>query len=106
MKLNDLVRRIDHTGASDADITAITYDSRKAGPGALFVCLPGLHADAINVPGARYVHPGAVIPRPPEGATMQLSTAQVGFRVCVPQLPMQLICIIHTIASFFQENGL
>ena len=26
MKLNDLVRHIDHTGASDAEITAITYD--------------------------------------------------------------------------------
>ena len=45
MKLNDLVRRIDHTGASDADITAITYDSRKAGPGALFVCLVGAWLD-------------------------------------------------------------
>ena len=32
MKLNDLVRRIEHTGASDAEIGAITYDSRKAGP--------------------------------------------------------------------------
>ena len=28
MKLNDLVNRIPHTGASDTDITAITYDSR------------------------------------------------------------------------------
>ena len=45
MKLNYLVRRIDHTGASDADITAITYDSRKAGPGALFVCLVGAWLD-------------------------------------------------------------
>ena len=45
MKLNDLVRHIDHTGASDAEITAITYDSRKAGPGALFVCLVGAWLD-------------------------------------------------------------
>ena len=45
MKLNDLVNRIPHTGASDTDITAITYDSRKAGPGALFVCLVGAWLD-------------------------------------------------------------
>ena len=31
MKLNELVRHIAHTGASDAEISAITYDSRKAG---------------------------------------------------------------------------
>ena len=30
MKLNDLVQHISHTGASETDITAITYDSRKA----------------------------------------------------------------------------
>ena len=45
MKLNELVRHIDHTGASDAEITAITYDSRKAGPGSLFVCLVGAWMD-------------------------------------------------------------
>ena len=45
MKLNDLVRHIDHTGASDAEITAIVYDSRKAGAGALFVCLVGAWMD-------------------------------------------------------------
>ena len=45
MKLNDLVRRIEHTGASDAEISAITYDSRKAGPGSLFVCLVGAWMD-------------------------------------------------------------
>ena len=45
MKLNELVRHIAHTGASDAEISAITYDSRKAGPGALFVCLVGAWMD-------------------------------------------------------------
>ena len=45
MKLNELVRHIDHTGSSDAEITAITYDSRKAGPGSLFVCLVGAWMD-------------------------------------------------------------
>ena len=41
MKLNDLVQHIPHTGASDAEISAITYDSRKAAAGSLFVCLVG-----------------------------------------------------------------
>lgn len=45
MKFNDLVRGIPHTGASDAEITSITYDSRRAGPGALFVCLVGAWMD-------------------------------------------------------------
>ena len=45
MKLNDLVNRISHTGASDTDITAITYDSRKACAGSLFVCLVGAWLD-------------------------------------------------------------
>ena len=39
------MRRIQHTGASDAEIGAITYDSRKAGPGMLFVCLVGAWMD-------------------------------------------------------------
>ena len=42
MKLNDLVQHISHTGASETDITAITYDSRKACAGSLFVCLVGV----------------------------------------------------------------
>ena len=45
MKLNDLVQRISHTGASETDITAITYDSRKACAGSLFVCLVGAWLD-------------------------------------------------------------
>ena len=52
MKLNDLVRHIDHTGASDAEITAIVYDSRKAKPGALFVCLVGAWMDGHTLPKA------------------------------------------------------
>ncbi|MHB8294942.1 MAG: UDP-N-acetylmuramoyl-L-alanyl-D-glutamate--2,6-diaminopimelate ligase [Acidimicrobiales bacterium] len=30
---------------SDVEITAICYDSRRAGPGSLFCCLPGAHHD-------------------------------------------------------------
>ena len=45
MKLNDLVQHIPHTGTSDAEISAITYDSRKAAAGSLFVCLVGAWLD-------------------------------------------------------------
>lgn len=45
MNLQQLVHRIPHSGSGDADIAAITYDSRKAGPGSLFVCLVGAWMD-------------------------------------------------------------
>ena len=54
MKLNDLVKHIEHTGGSDADISAITYDSRKAGPGALFVCLVGAWLDGHTYAASAY----------------------------------------------------
>ena len=47
MKLNDLVQHIPHTGASDAEISAITYDSRKAAAGSLFVCLVEAHYECV-----------------------------------------------------------
>lgn len=46
MKLHALLSGVPHKGpALDPEITAVVYDSRKAGPGALFVCLPGEQAD-------------------------------------------------------------
>ena len=54
MKLNDLVNRIPHTGASDTDITAITYDSRKACAGSLFVCLVGAWLDGHTYAASAY----------------------------------------------------
>ena len=39
MKLHALLSGVPHKGpALDPEITAVVYDSRKAGPGALFVC--------------------------------------------------------------------
>ena len=54
MKLNDLVQHIPHTGASDAEITAITYDSRKAAAGSLFVCLVGAWLDGHTYAASAY----------------------------------------------------
>ena len=54
MKLNDLVNHIPHTGASDTDITAITYDSRKACAGSLFVCLVGAWLDGHTYAASAY----------------------------------------------------
>ena len=48
MRLADLAARLPGavlTGDGDASVTVVTYDSRKAGPGALFVAIKGLAAD-------------------------------------------------------------
>ena len=54
MKLNDLIQHISHTGTSDTDITAITYDSRKATAGSLFVCLVGAWLDGHTYAASAY----------------------------------------------------
>lgn len=54
MKLNDLVQHIPRTGASDAEISAITYDSRKAAAGSLFVCLVGAWLDGHTYAASAY----------------------------------------------------
>lgn len=48
MKLRDLIPHLDKpavSGSLDTEITALTYDSRKAGPGIAFVAIRGTHAD-------------------------------------------------------------
>ena len=55
MKLHALLSGVPHKGpALDPEITAVVYDSRKAGPGALFVCLPGEQADGHDYAPAAY----------------------------------------------------
>lgn len=49
MQIRDLLDKIDYTllaGNLDAEITSLVYDSRKAKPGALFVCIAGTVRDA------------------------------------------------------------
>lgn len=56
-KLIDLVFRMNYTlrqGSLDSDITAVVYDSRKAEPGCIFVCMPGAVTD-----GHKYI-PAAI----------------------------------------------
>jgi len=48
MKLKDLLKGLETkavSGLDNVDVTNIAYDSRKVGPGAVFVCLSGLHSD-------------------------------------------------------------
>ena len=48
MKLIDLVFRMNYTlvqGSLEQDITEVIYDSRKATPGCIFLCLPGAVTD-------------------------------------------------------------
>ena len=56
-RLIDLVFRMNYTlrqGSLDSDISAVVYDSRKAEPGCLFVCMPGAVTD-----GHKYI-PAAI----------------------------------------------
>ena len=45
MKLSQLLSILGADCPDGADITALTCDSRKAAPGALFAALPGCRAD-------------------------------------------------------------
>lgn len=54
MKLETLVARIPHQGGGDCEINAITYDSRRAGPGTLFVCLVGARTDGHRFAASAY----------------------------------------------------
>lgn len=48
MKLRDIIPHLDKpavSGSLDTEITGLTYDSRKAGPGIAFVAIRGTHAD-------------------------------------------------------------
>ncbi|HEX6061577.1 MAG TPA: UDP-N-acetylmuramoyl-L-alanyl-D-glutamate--2,6-diaminopimelate ligase [Candidatus Limnocylindria bacterium] len=53
MRLEDLARGAGATleGNPDVDITGIAYDSRRAGPGDLFVAVPGIHVDGHHYVG-------------------------------------------------------
>ena len=53
MKLNELLADVDYisiAGNRETQVEAVVYDSRKASPGALFVCIPGQFQD-----GADYI---------------------------------------------------
>ena len=50
MKLSQLLATIGQTCGEDVDITSLTCDSRTVTPGALFVAIPGQHAD-----GTQYI---------------------------------------------------
>ena len=48
MKLRDLIAPLDHpvvSGSLDTEVTALAYDSRKAGPGVAFIALRGTTVD-------------------------------------------------------------
>lgn len=80
MKLSELLSHIPHTllaGSGEAEITALCCDSRRAGPGSLFVALPGARADGHGFVPAAFAQgaAAAVVERPvdaPAGAAVVL----------------------------------
>jgi UDP-N-acetylmuramoyl-L-alanyl-D-glutamate--2,6-diaminopimelate ligase len=61
MRLSELLHRsgLDRAGHPDAEITSVEYDSRRCGPGSLFVAVPGFHVDGHDF-AADAVRAGAV----------------------------------------------
>lgn len=48
MRLNELLRKTEHVliqGNDDIEIASLVYDSRKAAPGCLFICITGFNSD-------------------------------------------------------------
>ena len=48
MKLSSLLERVEYTccqGSLDQEVTTVTYDSRKAEPGSMFICIRGAVVD-------------------------------------------------------------
>lgn len=86
MKLIDLVFRMNYTlvqGSLDSEITSVVYDSRKAEPGCVFVCMPGAVTDGhkfipdVVAKGAAAVvveHPVEV---PPEVTVIEVENARL-----------------------------
>jgi UDP-N-acetylmuramoyl-L-alanyl-D-glutamate--2,6-diaminopimelate ligase len=74
MLLSALLRQsgLDSPGGDDPEVTSVEYDSRRCGPGALFVAVPGFHVDGHDFAVAA-VRAGAV--------------AVVAERAPIPRLP-------------------
>lgn len=84
-RLNDLVAGLaDSPPARDAEITAITADSRAAGPGCLFLAWPGARADGRTFVRDAIARGAAAVAYEPEGVNRvdfeQLSVPAVAVR--------------------------
>lgn len=79
MKIKDILEELplkEVIGGADAEITAVTYDSRQVGPGGLFVAIKGLRADGHDFVGDAVTRGAAAIvleePSPAAGGVTQL----------------------------------
>jgi UDP-N-acetylmuramoyl-L-alanyl-D-glutamate--2,6-diaminopimelate ligase len=79
MLLSDLLRQsgIDPAQGGDPQVTAVEYDSRRCGPGTLFVSVPGFHVDghgfaaaAVRVGAVAVVAERTPIPAIPEATPL------------------------------------
>ncbi|WP_240655005.1 UDP-N-acetylmuramoyl-L-alanyl-D-glutamate--2,6-diaminopimelate ligase [Rhodovarius crocodyli] len=96
MRLDELTAGIASGALSGVEITAITADSRKAGPGTLFAALPGAKFDGRQFIGAAIAAGAAAILAPegtarPEGAPLltaadpRAALARMAARLAGPQ---------------------
>ena len=96
MNLCELLQATDGVvlqGDARTEIRDLCYDSRAVTPGALFVCLPGLHTDGHNyaLQAAAAGAAGIVCERLPDGLPQDLPVVQVTHsRRALAQLAIQL----------------
>lgn len=81
MKLIDLVYRMNYTlvqGSLERDISAVVYDSRKAEPGCIFVCMPGAVTDGHKfIPDVLAKGASAVVVEHPVDVPTDITVIQV-----------------------------
>lgn len=96
MKLSELLPQVEYavlSGSVETDVSGLCCDSRKAGPGSLFVALPGARAD-----GRAFI-PAAVA----QGATAIIAEgpAEVPEGVTLLQVPDARIALAHVSAAWY-----
>ena len=96
MKLGDLLSRSGipgPDGASDLEVRGISYDSRKARPGSLFVAIPGFHRD-----GSEFVADAVA-----KGAIAVVAERTIDARVPVAVVPDVRAALADLCAEFFDH---
>ena len=119
MLLSKLLAPLGLSCGEDLDITDIVYDSRKAGPGCLFVCIPGSAADGHGYAAAAAsagATPGRASTPARAKAIRDLKSSNMAHFLSVPPSGTPLLLLpgdlfrqvveIHPALHFFFQGGL
>ena len=95
MKLSQLLSSIGHSSGAEMDITALTCDSRTVIPGALFVAIPGTHAD-----GVKYISQAVA-----QGAAAVVSPVSLPCSVPIFVVENPRQALAHLAAAFYGHHA-